>query len=163
MELRPCKICGATPDKARFYASITSRCADCHKKCVAQYRAENLAEVRQRDRERYIREWAKRRAWQEAYRKTERGKEAVRRGSRAYHERHPERRAARIALWNALRGGVVAKATACQGCGAAGRLHGHHDDYAKPLEVRWLCVPCHEEAHHEVSRITRPLMKAAQP
>lgn len=26
-------------------------------------------------------------------------------------------------------------------------LHGHHHDYAKPLEIEWLCVACHVAEH----------------
>lgn len=38
----------------------------------------------------------------------------------------------------------------CEVCGAA-KVHGHHDDYTKPLELRWLC-PKHHSEHHRVVR-----------
>lgn len=34
----------------------------------------------------------------------------------------------------------------CEGCGA-GEAVRHHDDYSKPLEVRWLCRTCHGIEH----------------
>ncbi len=38
----------------------------------------------------------------------------------------------------------------CEVCGAT-IVHGHHDDYSKPLEVRWLC-PEHHRDHHNAMR-----------
>jgi hypothetical protein len=38
----------------------------------------------------------------------------------------------------------------CEQCGLKPEyeaLQGHHDDYSKPLEVRWLCRSCHQRHH----------------
>lgn len=63
---------------------------------------------------------------------------------KAWIERNPEKRAAHIALNNAVRAGRVVKGP-CEVCDSTGRVHGHHDDYTKPLEVRWLCPAHHSE------------------
>jgi hypothetical protein len=35
----------------------------------------------------------------------------------------------------------------CEVCGATEHVHGHHDDYDKPLVVRWLCPVHHADWH----------------
>lgn len=35
----------------------------------------------------------------------------------------------------------------CEMCGEVEGVHGHHDDYSKPLEVRWLCRKHHAQLH----------------
>lgn len=52
---------------------------------------------------------------------------------------------ARRLLRNALRRGDLARAP-CEKCGAA-PAHAHHDNYGKPLDVRWLCAKHHYEHH----------------
>jgi hypothetical protein len=39
----------------------------------------------------------------------------------------------------------------CEGCGSADAQM-HHDDYDKPLEVRWFCRACHLELHARENR-----------
>ena len=39
----------------------------------------------------------------------------------------------------------------CEMCGVP-QVDAHHDDYSKPLDVRWLCRPHHIEFHKSVAR-----------
>src|SRR5438876_1762664 len=49
----------------------------------------------------------------------------------------------------ALRSGVLVRPTECTTCGTSGRIEAAHFDYAEPLNVRWLCVPCHRKWDHK--------------
>jgi len=40
----------------------------------------------------------------------------------------------------------------CEVCGATPALR-HHDDYSKPLDIRWLCPLHHKAVHREVSNV----------
>jgi len=46
--------------------------------------------------------------------------------------------------------GELIKPIECSSCLRVKPLDGHHDDYSKPLEVRWLCRRCHL-AHHAMT------------
>lgn len=58
---------------------------------------------------------------------------------------HPEHAKARARVTYHLRTGQLVKKP-CEVCGAA-KVEAHHDDYTKPLEVRWLCHYHHREVH----------------
>lgn len=58
--------------------------------------------------------------------------------------RHPEKHAARAQVRNAIRDGRLQRQP-CEACGK--KAQAHHDDYTKPLEVRWLCPRDHSDHH----------------
>lgn len=104
--------------------------------------------VRASDRARYERDWAKRRAAADAYQRSH--PEVVRAAKRRYEERNPEKRRAANIANNALRDGKLVRQP-CEVCGSTERVHKHHDDYSRPLDVRWLC-PKHHAEHHKALR-----------
>lgn len=50
---------------------------------------------------------------------------------------------------------------ACSWCGKAAKLVKHHPDYAKPLEVVWLCRVCHAAIHQFPQPCLSPRRQAA--
>ena len=62
-----------------------------------------------------------------------------------YIKDNPLRRYANNMVASALKSGRLEKKP-CEVCDDP-RVHGHHDDYYKPLEVRWLCTKHHHEHH----------------
>ena len=66
------------------------------------------------------------------------------------------RRRAGHAMEAAIKKGIIERQIICEECHATktfsdGRtgIQAHHDDYNKPLDVRWLCQECHHEWHKE--------------
>lgn len=83
-------------------------------------------------------------AARQAYAQTERGRERINAGSYAWRERNPEKYKAHTTVNNAIRSGKLQR----QGCEVCGeKAHAHHDDYDRPLDVRWLCHAHHREHH----------------
>jgi len=75
-------------------------------------------------------------------------------GAKKRRKDHPEKVHAVDKLRGAVAAGRIIKPPFCSDCyqaKTARQLHGHHDDYTKPLIVRWLCAPCHSE-HHRLMR-----------
>lgn len=75
------------------------------------------------------------------------GREVCNACKRRYTERNQKKRSVHIMTGNAIRDGKLIKCP-CEVCGSIS-VQAHHDDYDKPLEVRWLCPIHHEEWHKE--------------
>ena len=62
-----------------------------------------------------------------------------------YRLRNPEKVNARETVKKALRAGVLHRPGRCGHCGIECKPEASHSDYSRPLDVEWLCRPCHEE------------------
>ena len=84
------------------------------------------------------------------YQKTEPGRSAINKAKKKWLNSNSIKRGAHCIVNNAIRDGRIEKKYFCEECGTDNcRIHGHHDDYAKPLEVRWLCSKCHTIWHKQ--------------
>ena len=141
-----CKLCSATSDKVEFYKGVTSRCKECHKQKVRENRKENVDYYREYDAKRF-QDDPKVKARHARYQSTPAGKASMNAARKKWIGDNPDKRAAHFMVNNAVRDGRLSKPDRCHECGSGGRIHGHHEDYSKPLEVDWLCPTCHQKRH----------------
>lgn len=83
-----------------------------------------------------------------AYYASEEGKKAAIKNFNNYVAKYPNRYAVRLATRNAIRRGDLVRALTCECCNQVVKIEAHHDDYNKSLEVRWLCIACHNHWHN---------------
>ncbi len=136
-----CTNCGAVKPLADFYRhplmgdGYLNQCKTCVRARVHRHRGEHLEEVRRYDRERG---------------KDDSRKAAAVIQTRKWRETTPGANAAHAKVQRAIRSGRL-QPQPCEQCGS---LHvvAHHEDYGRPLEVVWLCQPCHKFRHAEIRR-----------
>lgn len=61
-------------------------------------------------------------------------------------EKNPSKLRARKVVEAALACGELVRPDVCWGCGCSSdehRIEAHHHDYSRPMDVIWLCTPCH--------------------
>jgi hypothetical protein len=61
--------------------------------------------------------------------------------------KYPEKTLARSFLSYYVKKGKIVKPDSCEICFEKTKVEGHHQDYSKPLEVKWLCKRCHTDIH----------------
>ena len=135
--MKTCSDCGKIKEEDRFQIRVASKdglTAAC-KRCLSQ-RDKKRANLPHRIKAR------------KEYAKTPEGLIAGNKAKKAWEGRNAIKKGASTIVGNAVRDGVITKQYFCSVCGIDNvRIHGHHDDYAQPLTVRWLCSQCHNDWH----------------
>lgn len=157
--MKHCGTCGTDKPEDQFHKraaspdGLAAKCKDCQR-AYDKARANDPKRVKAR----------------EEYQKTERGAEAARRAKKAYADRnkgkilestrryranHPNKARAHGIVGYAIKCGNL-HPEPCEVCGQPDKVHAHHDDYAKPLNVRWLCPQHHKAWHAEHGEALNP-------
>ena len=77
--------------------------------------------------------------------------EKLRELSRQKYKKDKGKYLARDAVKRAINSGSI-KRGGCEICGTTERVQAHHDDYSKPLVVRWFCCQHHHDLHRNLKR-----------
>lgn len=154
MKEKECFKCGETKPLSSFYKhkqmadGHVNKCKECNKKDVRGNYRDNIDHYKAYDRGRAME--PHRVLAREAYQSTPEGKKSIKKSKDRWLKNNPIKRLANILVGNAVRDGRLSKPKACEQCKSEpNRLHGHHDNYAFPLVVRWLCPGCHNKWHKE--------------
>lgn len=151
--MKTCRECNAEKELSEFYKhprmldGHLNKCKECVKARVHKHRNANIERFREYDKKRSMNP-DRVRARRE-YVKTDAGKKTKQKAEKNYRHRYPMKYAAHVLFGNAVRDGKIIRENSCSVCKSNYKVEAHHDDYTKPLEVRWLCEPCHKKWHRE--------------
>ena len=136
---KECFKCNAVKSLEEFYKhpkmldGYVNKCKECNKNDVTANRNKNIEKIRAYDRERS---------------KNPDRRQANLEINRAWRAEDTRRSVAHNAVARAIRNGSLVRIP-CIRCGEQKSL-AHHEDYDKPLDVMWLCQPCHKQRHKEL-------------
>lgn len=136
---KTCFKCNTIKPLSEFYAHSgmadghLNKCKECNKKDVSEHRLKNIDRIRQYDRDRA---------------KNPNRQNSASQITKAWRQADKRRNQCHIAVARAIRSGELVRQP-CVRCGDVKSL-AHHEDYDKPLDVMWLCQPCHKQRHKEL-------------
>jgi ribosomal protein S27AE len=149
--VKRCKDCGEIKSTSEFYRRNDSRdglrgnCKSCERATRAAWYAKNAEKENERSRKwrqanpKYFSDFHKK--WRE---NNPCKASEIDKSRRA---RNPIKYEARAAVNAAVSKEILVRQP-CEVC-ASTPVDAHHDDYSKPLDVRWLCRKCHLAWHKE--------------
>ena len=138
---KKCFKCQAVKLLTDFYKHPTmpdgyvNKCKECNKQDVLKHRLKNIDRVREYDRVRS--------------KNVERMKVAYE-ISNVWRKADKRRTKCHNAVKRAIQNGTLIRMP-CIKCNAEKSL-AHHENYDEPLNVIWLCQPCHKQRHKEIEK-----------
>ena len=135
METKKCSKCGRELPLSKFNKNknrrdgLQDRCRDCFS-AYNRIRYRNMREKVKADVRRY----------------KEENPQKVFETRLATCKKSPTKKNAYYVVDAAIKAGVIERPHVCSGCGCSDeehRIEAHHHDYSRPLDVIWLCTPCH--------------------
>lgn len=133
---------------AKMFDGHFNKCKECAKAKVTAHRNKNIEAVREYDRKRSKQPHRLKANRDNSKQYRDSGRHGV--VNKKYRDDNPEKYRAHNILNNAIRDGKIKKPYKCEVCDKRRTLHGHHDDYSKPLDVDWLCAQCHNGRHENL-------------
>lgn len=137
--LKRCKRCNKLKSKDNFYKykkatdGLNYYCKDCIKERVYENR-----KIRPEHYRNYQKEHVNK------------NKEKYRDAVKRYYKQNKYKVICWVEFRKGVRRGLITRKP-CEICGKE-KVEAHHDDYNKPLEVRWLCVKHHNKVHKLINK-----------
>lgn len=134
MDVKKCFKCGVEFPLIYFYKHSEmkdghlNKCKKCSRKDSLEHRQANLEKVRAYDKRRS---------------QTPERKKHGTENTKRWRKENPEKYKAHCLVNNGLRDGKLKKENCCI-CGSV-KSQAHHEDYADPLNVIWVCAQHHRE------------------
>lgn len=132
--IKRCFSCHVVKSIEEFYPHAKmadghlNKCKDCTRSDAVDHRNKNIDKIRKKEKEKS----RKAKPERVAKRKIQ---------QRKYYQQYPEKTRAAVILSRAVKAKRIEKLP-CAFCKAK-RVEAHYKDYSKPLDVIWVCRPCH--------------------
>ena len=142
--MKHCNTCDTDKEDSEFHVRRASK-DGLSAKCKSCSKAYDDARLKNPDRANA----------RKLYASTESGRLNGSKAKALWSTKNPKKVKAACAVSNAVRDGKLTKKP-CEVCGSTYRIHGHHDDYNKVYDVRWLCAQHHRDWHKENGEALNP-------
>lgn len=142
--MKTCFKCNIKKPLTEFYKhngmvdGYLNKCKECAKLDANNHRSNNLEKIREYDRIRG------------------KNKERIKANyeiSSQWRKEDKRRTQCHNKVSRAIKKGELVRLP-CEKCGEI-KSYAHHEDYDKPLDVMWLCQPCHKKRHIEINNLLR--------